>query len=91
MFYAIFIVCQICFLFAARTNGVVQTETTHLPETELQTETEARESVAADNESTLKWPTVLIITLFRNKGHTAPYFLTYLDRLDYPKDRIALW
>ncbi|XP_055855692.1 glycosyltransferase 25 family member [Episyrphus balteatus] len=38
-----------------------------------------------------KLPTVLIATLIRNKEHTLPYFLTYLQNLSYPKDRIALW
>lgn len=35
--------------------------------------------------------TVMIAILVRNKEHTLPYFLTYLERLDYPKDRISLW
>lgn len=38
-----------------------------------------------------KSPTVLIVALFRNKAHTMPYFLNYLDRLDYPKERISFW
>jgi hypothetical protein len=36
-------------------------------------------------------PTVFIALLVRNKAHTLPYFLTLLERLDYPKERIALW
>lgn len=35
--------------------------------------------------------TVVIAFLVRNKAHTLPYFLTLLERLDYPKDRISLW
>jgi collagen beta-1,O-galactosyltransferase len=35
--------------------------------------------------------TVVIALLIRNKAHTLPYFLTLLERLDYPKDRISLW
>lgn len=38
-----------------------------------------------------KLPTILIVTLFRNKAHTMPYFFTYLNRLEYPKQRISLW
>lgn len=38
-----------------------------------------------------KLPTILIVTLFRNKAHTLPYFFTFLNRLDYPKERIAFW
>ncbi|PSN54543.1 Glycosyltransferase 25 family member [Blattella germanica] len=38
-----------------------------------------------------KDPTVVIALLVRNKAHTLPYFLTLLERLDYPKDRISLW
>lgn len=38
-----------------------------------------------------KDPTVVIAILVRNKAHTLPYFLTLLERLDYPKERISLW
>lgn len=38
-----------------------------------------------------KYPTVMIALLIRNKAHTLPYFFTYLENLNYPKDRIALW
>lgn len=36
-------------------------------------------------------PTVVISLLIRNKAHTLPHFLTYLETLNYPKDRINLW
>ncbi|KAK3912749.1 Glycosyltransferase 25 family member [Frankliniella fusca] len=36
-------------------------------------------------------PTVMIAILARNKAHTLPYFLTLVERLDYPKSRISLW
>lgn len=36
-------------------------------------------------------PTVFIAMLVRNKEHTLPYFFGYLERLDYPRDRISLW
>lgn len=39
----------------------------------------------------VKLPTVLIATLVRNKAHTLPYFLSCLDGLNYPKDRISFW
>ncbi|XP_050301712.1 glycosyltransferase 25 family member isoform X2 [Anthonomus grandis grandis] len=39
----------------------------------------------------LKKPTILVSVLVRNKGHILPYFLSNLERLDYPKDRISLW
>lgn len=45
-------------------------------------------AVAADET---KEPTVLIVTLIRNKAHVLPYFFSYLEQLDYPKDRITLW
>lgn len=41
--------------------------------------------------SEVKRPAVLIGILVRNKAHTLPYFLTLLERLDYPKQRISLW
>jgi len=39
---------------------------------------------------TLKWPTVFISVLVRNKEHTLPYFLTHLQNLTYPKSQITL-
>ncbi|XP_029047412.1 glycosyltransferase 25 family member [Osmia bicornis bicornis] len=39
----------------------------------------------------LKKPSVLIAILVRNKAHTLPYFLTFLEQLNYPKSRIHLW
>lgn len=38
-----------------------------------------------------KPPSILIVTLFRNKAHTMPLFFTYLNRIEYPRDRISLW
>ncbi|XP_033222160.1 glycosyltransferase 25 family member-like isoform X2 [Belonocnema kinseyi] len=38
-----------------------------------------------------KKPTVLIGILVRNKAHTLPYFLSFLENLKYPKERISLW
>lgn len=45
----------------------------------------------AEYNETEKYPTFVIVTLFRNKAHTLPYFFTYLEQLDYPKERITLW
>ncbi|KAG8038300.1 hypothetical protein G9C98_006627 [Cotesia typhae] len=39
----------------------------------------------------IKKPTILIGILVRNKAHTLPYFLSLLQNLEYPKDRISLW
>lgn len=52
------------------------------PPTELLTDT---------NLNYDKLPTILIVTLFRNKAHTMPYFFTFLNRIEYPKQRISLW
>ncbi|XP_075229791.1 glycosyltransferase 25 family member [Lycorma delicatula] len=38
-----------------------------------------------------KEPTVFIAILVRNKAISLPYFLTCLERLDYPKNRLYLW
>nr|XP_018908006.1 PREDICTED: glycosyltransferase 25 family member [Bemisia tabaci] len=35
--------------------------------------------------------TLVIAFLVRNKAHTLPYFLTLLENLNYPKQRIKLW
>lgn len=44
----------------------------------------------ADNFQ-IQSPTVLIVTLIRNKAHTLPYFFTYIEDLNYPKDKISIW
>ncbi|XP_052854466.1 glycosyltransferase 25 family member [Drosophila gunungcola] len=44
-----------------------------------------------DEEDYQEPPTVLIALLVRNKAHTLPMFLSYLDQQDYPKQRIAFW
>ncbi|XP_001608141.2 glycosyltransferase 25 family member [Nasonia vitripennis] len=44
-----------------------------------------------NSEETFKKPNILVGILARNKAHTLPYTLSYLEKLDYPKDRIALW
>ncbi|VDD77357.1 unnamed protein product [Mesocestoides corti] len=36
-------------------------------------------------------PSVSIGILVRNKAHSLPYFLSHLEQLDYPKDRIHLY
>lgn len=41
--------------------------------------------------SASKAPTVLIVTLVRNKAHTLPYFLSSLEGLNYPKERISFY
>lgn len=53
--------------------------------------TQSTASDIVDSNETEKYPTFVIVTLFRNKAHTLPYFFTFLERLDYPKDRITLW
>ncbi|KAI1886511.1 hypothetical protein AGOR_G00196500 [Albula goreensis] len=42
-------------------------------------------------ESPLLAPRVLIAIICRNSAHSLPHFLGTIDRLNYPKDRIALW
>ncbi|XP_051509864.1 procollagen galactosyltransferase 2-like [Myxocyprinus asiaticus] len=42
-------------------------------------------------ESSLLKHKVMIAILARNAAHSLPYYLGCIDRLDYPKDRIAIW
>ncbi|XP_067270093.1 procollagen galactosyltransferase 2 [Pseudorasbora parva] len=42
-------------------------------------------------ESSLLKPKVMIAILARNSAHSLPYYFGCIDRLDYPKDRIAIW
>lgn len=43
------------------------------------------------SESPLQRPTVMVAVLARNAAHTLPHFLGCLERLDYPKSRMAIW
>ncbi|XP_023300463.2 glycosyltransferase 25 family member [Lucilia cuprina] len=36
-------------------------------------------------------PTVVVALMVRNKAHVLPLFLSYLERQDYPKERMSLW
>lgn len=42
-------------------------------------------------EPPLLAPRVLIALVCRNSGHSLPLFLGTVERLDYPKDQLALW
>ncbi|KAM8878717.1 procollagen galactosyltransferase 1-like isoform 1-T1 [Spinachia spinachia] len=42
-------------------------------------------------ESPLLAPRVVLAVACRNSAHSLPLFLGAIERLDYPKDRIALW
>lgn len=48
------------------------------------------EGVTDDNDIAML-PTVVIAILIRNKAHVLPWFLKYIENLDYPKDRIIVW
>jgi len=47
--------------------------------------------LCGSNDSDVKAPSVFISILVRNKAHTLPYFLSLLDNINYPKDRITLY
>lgn len=36
-------------------------------------------------------PRVVLAILARNAGHSLPHYLGALERLDYPRARLALW
>lgn len=42
-------------------------------------------------ESSLLAPRVLLALICRNSEHSLPYFLGTIERLNYPKERMALW
>ncbi|KAJ0032358.1 hypothetical protein NQD34_002439 [Periophthalmus magnuspinnatus] len=43
------------------------------------------------SESSLQKPKVMIAIVARNAAHSLPHYLGCIERLDYPKDRIAIW
>lgn len=49
------------------------------------------QSLLSDKSYLYKKPSVFIVSLIRNKAHTLPMFLSYLEEQDYPKDRVSLW
>lgn len=59
--------------------------------TDVEDDVNTNDNPATDSDNIEKMPTILVVTLFRNKAHVLPYYFTFLDALDYPKDRIALW
>ncbi|ELW69740.1 Procollagen galactosyltransferase 2 [Tupaia chinensis] len=60
------------------------------PEAEPDSEDDEEEAVVFP-ESPLQRPTVLVAMLARNAAHALPHFLGCLERLDYPKSRMAIW
>lgn len=42
-------------------------------------------------ESPLLAPRVLLALICRNSEHSLPYFLGAIERLNYPKERMAVW
>lgn len=84
-FFVILFVCHVNLLFASPAD----VDTEHGDKT-INENTKQSNEVPSDVIHT-KPPTILIVTLFRNKAHIMPLFFTYLNRLEYPKDRISLW
>lgn len=83
-FVKFFIVLFIIFLFKYSTNSDNTSD-------EKAQETINLQNIINDNSHLYKKPTILIVSLVRNKAHTLPLFLTYLEEQQYPKDRISLW
>lgn len=46
---------------------------------------------AVGAESALLRPKVMIAIVARNAEHSLPHYLGCIERLDYPKERIAIW
>lgn len=42
-------------------------------------------------ESPLLKPKVMIAIVARNAAHSLPHYLGCIERLEYPKERIAIW
>lgn len=42
-------------------------------------------------ESSLLKPKVMIAIVARNAAHSLPHYLGCIERLEYPKERIAIW
>lgn len=42
-------------------------------------------------ESALLKPKVMIAIMARNAAHSLPHYLGCIEKLEYPKERIAIW
>lgn len=80
----IFIVLFLIFLFKYSTNSDKSSDERAAAEMVLQ-------NAIRDKSHLYKKPSIMIVTLVRNKAHTLPLFLTYLEEQEYPKSRISLW
>lgn len=89
--FVILFVCHVNLLFVSATECAAEAEQNEHTVAFAATAEPMSEVPSAADVVQSKLPTILIVTLFRNKAHTMPYFFTYLDRLTYPKDRISLW
>lgn len=83
-FVKIFIVLILIFLFKYSSNSGDAGDDKGHDSTVIQ-------NLISDTSHLYKKPSVLVVSLIRNKAHTLPMFLTYLFEQDYPKDRISLW
>ena len=50
-----------------------------------------QEQQAYKPESSLLKPKVMIAIVARNAAHSLPHYLGCIERLEYPKERIAIW
>ena len=80
----IFVVLILIFLFKYSSNSDDTNDVKVDESTVLQ-------NLMSDSSHLYKKPSVLIVSLIRNKAKTLPLFLTHLEEQDYPKDRISLW
>lgn len=80
----IFVVLILIFLFKYSSNS----DDTSDDKTQ---EAAVLQNLLSDTSHLYKKPTILVTILIRNKAHTLPMFLSYLEEQDYPKNRISLW
>ena len=57
----------------------------------LKVDAEDQSNENVEEESSHDPPTVMVAILVRNKAHVLPYFFHYLEKQDYPKDRMSIW
>ncbi|XP_055314673.1 glycosyltransferase 25 family member [Sitodiplosis mosellana] len=86
-FFVILLVCHVSLSFGSATNVTPE----HGEPIVIENTKQSNEVPSTTDVDQKKPPTILIATLFRNKAHIMPLFFTYLNRIEYPKDRITLW
>lgn len=87
----LFVICIVCHVNILFISSAECATDSYIDENSPENAKQSTDVPITTTVDHIKPPTIQIVTLFRNKAHTMPLFFTYLNRLEYPKERISLW